>query len=76
MYGKKFIMTLLCLFIFVGFIGTAQANKPGRVCNLFAHAESFNKPKPALPVKNNIREIRLPREIVKRYLTIVLGCNP
>jgi hypothetical protein len=23
----------------------------GRVCNLFAHAESFNKPKPTLAVK-------------------------
>ncbi len=27
MFGKKFIMGLLCLFIFVGFIGTAEANK-------------------------------------------------
>jgi len=26
-FGKKFIMALLCMFIFVGFIGTAQANK-------------------------------------------------
>jgi len=26
-FGKKFIVALLCLFIFVGFIGTAQANK-------------------------------------------------
>mgnify|MGYP001059219428 CR=1 FL=1 len=26
-FGKKFIVALLCLFIFVGFIGTSQANK-------------------------------------------------
>ncbi len=26
-FAKKFIMALLCLLIFVGFIGTAQANK-------------------------------------------------